>query len=311
MSTTTVRVSVDRRAAVRQGINVNAEEVTVDLDVSSMSAEDRADVAERLIWDDTKKPARLQGDRDWMLRVVQPTQDGVLAALAELRERSKAAAAEEAIRAAEAQAKGKAYAEGSLTESTESSAWVGVMPDGSSTDYRYDSGCLGGMVYSWRREYVHTSCGDSATRAACKARDEQLEAETQARKTQARAEAIAALQIRYIQPRLDWIATYGSSDLQRMVAEGISSWPEVYTLEHDEWTAGIERGHLLAERPGWVVLTEDQAKQVEPPKRPRARAWMVLDQARTVEPTAQLGRYAGKYVAYATYRDQTIIWPAD
>lgn len=112
------------------------------------------------------------------------------------------------------------------------------------------------------------------------------------------------------QAKLDWIDQCGSTDLKRMVTEQMD-YSDMYTSEKHDWDEAVASDRLSAERPGWTVIDQDTAKKIQPAKRPRARAWLVLDTARQVEPTAKLGRLDGKYIAYAEFDGKTIVWPAD
>jgi hypothetical protein len=80
----------------------------------------------------------------------------------------------------------------------------------------------------------------------------------------------------------EWIKAYGSSRLQRMLREGI----ELDRAYRDE--------RLAAERPGWVWYQEAPGTYDEP-RNPPEKAFELLDQARTVDPSARLAFWTDKH----------------
>jgi hypothetical protein len=318
---TKVWVRVDRAAALRSGINGTESPVEVELDVAAMTDEQRAEVGARFALyqsHDRELPYNApylcdRSDSNGLvvtrrMTVVEPSQAGVLAEFQAYHHRIANAKAAEAAKEAERLQQGLNYLHGEPIRQT-CYQYVHLLKDGSirvsgSSGY-FDQ--IAQVRVEYEREYIHTHYGDEATQAACKAREAQLKAETESRWIAAYTAAKDSLIAEHITPRIDWVNTHGSADLRRMVAEGMV-WLPLCEEDRARWQAGIDSGRLLAERPGWIVV---DAKQINPPLRPRSRAWAILDAARLVEPAAKLGRLNGKYVAYAEFNGKTIVWPAD
>ena len=292
MTKTSVYVSVDRKAAIARGINGTDSPVLVDLDVAAMSSAERELVASAIKFEGKQSPwlygKHNSGPDSWMLLVSDPSQVGVLASLTANREKEKAIEAAEAEEELRKQEEDKRLGQMNLTGAP-------IRQEISVKDYIQPIW----VEYTYMREYCHSHNGDAVVMAACKARCYRLDAETAERKK-------AAFET-FLQPKKDWIASYGSKDLKRMVAEKMT-WLPVYHDEKTNWDEAILSGKLLADRPGWIVINH---RDLSESKRPRARAWAILDAARAVDLTAKLGVYQGKTVAYAEFEGKTIIWPAD
>lgn len=184
-----------------------------------------------------------------------------------------------------------------------------------STDSSYYSQVLAKRTAEYQREYVvyHThrlSSLTAAEQAAYLARCQQYDAESEARQKVAFNEAAAALLAEHWQPRLDWIATHGSTRLKRLAAEGID-FAKTYSSELEKYEAKQFDGALAAERPGWkLVHASSIDRNIADVS---TRALTLLDAARVLDATAKLARHTGegKYVAVADFRGKLIMWPCD
>ena len=96
-----------------------------------------------------------------------------------------------------------------------------------------------------------------------------------------------------------WISAHGSARLKRCMAEGI------------ECAAAYRDERMAAERPGWQWYAEvDGRKDI--PRNPGMEAFALLDEARTMDPTAKLV-YAGDnsatgYAALAEFLGDEIVY---
>lgn len=318
-ATTKVWVKVDRAAALRRGINGTDSPVLVELDVTKMTAEERTEMGDRFdvyidrdnvlrIGDPYLRERAAGGFYRAPMTVVEPSQAGVLAVFAAYRQMLVDAEQRKLDKAQADLAEGVEQLNGEPQRQT-LYVWVHLLSNGSFTTSS-SSGygrLLAELRVEYERQFIYTHFGDDATKLACKNRDKQLEAETKQRLDAAVEAAKKQLIAEHLTPRLEWVSVYGSTDLRRMVAEGME-WLPVYEAEREAWQSGIDSGRLISERPGWTVI---DASEIQPPKRPRARAWAILDAARLVEPNAKLGIVGKSYVAYAEFCGRTIIWPAD
>lgn len=325
-----LKFRVDLQASVRRGVDCPIPPVvSLDVDPAKLSQADRNLLAPRLhssgvvatrredggyFFNETRQAwtSELDGSQNYApVTAETPRLDDLLAAIRRENEAISTLAvrqqAEKDAKLAADQAVGLRWLNGE-PEKQQKTVYVTLLFDAGF--YVCDHTRIGGIDYvaaNYERQHIFSHYGDEATRAACKVRAEQFDRETSDRRSAAIEEAKRKLHAEHIQPRLDWIAVYGSSDLQRMVAEDLP-WMKVYNEERTAWQAGIDAGRLLAERPGWVVVDKSR---IGPPIRPRSRAWAILDAARQIDPSAKLGRIDGKYVAYSEFNGKTIIWPAD
>lgn len=317
MCKTKVWVNVDRAAALRRGINGTESPVAIEIDVTNMTLEDRADVAYRFCVSGSRPdysiPAHTpylrarSGDTLWSnpMTVVEPSQSGLIAALAADR---RAVQEEAAKKAAEKQNNLEEGLRWLTCEPKQTKRTEAVFIDAVGRACEWSGKYC--REYSFVSEYIYTQYGDEKTKAACVERENSIKMKNKIRENEAKEAALASMRAEYIQPKLDWICTYGSADLLRMVSEDMD-WSVMYEDEHRAWADGISTGRLLSERPGWTVVEKGTADSIDPPKKPRARAWMILDEARKSDPSAKLGRLNGKYIAYAEFDGKTIIWPAE
>lgn len=162
---------------------------------------------------------------------------------------------------------------------------------------------------TWERRYIHDWCGATPEQtAALTARTADLDRGNTARRDAAIAAAAEELTTTVIQPSREWADRHGSGDLRRMIAEGMP-WGPVYRDERAAWDAALQAGRIVAARPGWTVL--DAPSRLQPPLRPRARAWAILDAARQMVPDCRLMRLDGRYVAACEYEGKTLTWPGE
>jgi hypothetical protein len=309
-TTTTVIVAVDRSAAIRAGINGTASPVEVQLDVTSLTDEQRSLIADcyRQQGSECAQPHLLQptegaGYRSTLLLVVEPTQAGVLAALDPVlvarRQRAVEAAAQEQTRRDFAARYAQPLA-----------AWFATAPDSELIKHRL---CVEANYYADvpvvgsadplnddpnAKQLLHMAVdhtvGVQRLRAAIAARD--------AAQAAAREQKIAAQRA----DREQWIATHGSARLKRLVAEAIGH-DKTYESERSTYESTLFESVLASERPGWraVAGVDRDVRDLS------LRSLALLDAARLVEPAAKLARYEGKIVAVAEFLGKTIVWPRD
>jgi hypothetical protein len=326
MSTTltTVMVRVDRPAAIRLGYNGTESPIEISIDVNRIPQADRDEIARRLRYADgtdqqyrgiPKGKAFLRGhDRSGDLlmdpiALAKPTVAGLLDSFNDYREIPARLAQEKEAEVKKAIEDAKATL-AAAPQVFRRQATLSLGRDGKCVDYRA-GGAIGTIDYQYTQQSISEYCLAATPTEyvdLVKARKAMLDEQNKIDREKARDRAYLQLITDHWQPRLDWIGRYGSRDLQRMVSEDLP-WADMYDAELADWEHGISEGRLIANRPGWVVVAD--ASEISPPKKPRARAWALLDAARQIEPAAKLGLMGTKYVAYAEYHGQTIIWPAE
>lgn len=320
---TTVLVAIDRKAAIRSGYNGTDSPASISVDVSTLSQDDRDEFASRLDFasqsDEQYRGMKRgsaylrghssSGSREGILTLSRPTLEGLLEAFADYRSIPARLAAEKQARvdAAIAAAHEKLAAEPQIIRRE---CTLSLRRDGT-IDHHNHGVRLAHITYHYDAEVLsgYTAPDTPAELVnLVMAREAMYKERTEAAAELARDRAHLQLLADHWQPRLNWVAQHGSRDLNRMVSENID-WADVYDEERAKWEDALDSGAMLESCPGWIVL--DEPEKLGPPKRPRARAWAILDAARQTVPTAKLGMLGSKYVAYAQYLGKTIIWPAD
>lgn len=291
MSKTSVTVAVDRKQALRQGINGTASPVQIEIDVSTWSQEDRDDMADRYkdgVVRDTSAPDLLQPMRGYgtlPMTVIEPTEAGLLAALRLWREQHAAAIAK---RAAACEQRITEYLSGSvdshLTARSTQTVYVG-----------------GKQVHEWIISDIEYPLYDDPR---VKSYRQQLQAEADRRNLVLRDRQDYERREKAAR-RARWIEEHGSKRLKRLVAEGIDH-DKTYDAEVEAYESGQYATRLSTERPGWRVAAGSPVLDVSDVGE---RSLALLDAARLVEPTARLGKYEGRIVAVAEFHGQTIVWP--
>ena len=101
-----------------------------------------------------------------------------------------------------------------------------------------------------------------------------------------------------------WIAEHGSEHLQALAAEGLN-YDATYQRERQRW----ESTRLEVERPGWArgAVDVEQDDLRDPP--PAAMA--ILRAGRAVSPQCRLGLRRGQYVVYELWQGEMIYWPTE
>lgn len=316
---TNVFVKVSRDEAIRAGFNGTDSVVELAVNVTKLSQQDREEFASRLSFSSSyaqhcgvplNKPYLRGHNSEGKLTtspivLAKPTVDGLLDVFREYRliparleaeRQANIAAATEAAKELLAKA----------PEGCVKSADLYICTEGQIHDYLYKN-ILGKITYTYTDYSVSAYCSpNTPAELAEKIRERAAEyaAGNKGVKEAARDQAAKDLYSQYWQSRLDWIAEHGSQSLRRMVEENMS-WNAVYVEEHVDWEHQMFTARLTTERPGWVHF--DEPDRIQTPKRPKVRAWAMLDAARGVEPTAKLGVLDKKYVAYAEFLGRTII----
>lgn len=322
-SLTNVYVSVNRAEAIRRGINGTDSPVLVSVDVSKLSQEDRDDVAGRLRYaggnvylgeryvpdhSDAEHVADVEYQisnryRPRLLTVVDPTQAGVVEALAANRAANGAILAE---RRAAKEAKRRAESAAVLAERRARSDRT-----------HFDRS---GQLRYWESDaYVTVEVQkpnwpldrDSAIAESDEAKA--WIAEMEAANAKIVSDAIAAKDARLAAEQHDrerWIVVYGSDRLRRLEAEGIDH-EKTYQRERSKYEQGLFDAALAGNRPGWYQTTEAEIDRHVADV--SARTLALLDAARKTEPDATLTkrRSDGKFICVAEFRGQLIAWPQE
>jgi len=306
-SLTQVYVAVNRREAIQRGVNGTETPVVVELDVASMTWQDRDELAARLVLEsDTyrKYPAPRLGDRDpasgnvqRIMTVNDPTQEGVIEAL----EQYRAAVAQH-------EADEQAVRDQAVALVPKIVEWIEQASEEELAEHhlllcrnRYHACPIAPDCDERVRKYAYDAIPQEVIDPA-KQRLRALEAREKAAKEAAqRAEAE-----RKEQERRDWIAAHGSQRLVTMLAEGIGC-EETYQRERARYDGQQFRARLEERRPGWELAEEDEIDRDvhDVPM----RALRILAAGRQLAAGCKLAKRDGHYVCVDTFEGRLIVWP--
>lgn len=325
---TQVYVSVNRAEAIRRGINGTDSPVLVPIDVAALDQADRDEIAVRLavvaghgyvraahtsdyapgIHVVTNTDRRLIRDagHEWsvevpicLLSVVEPSQAGVVAALADDRAKCEA---HNAKLVTKRQAEWDAAHAVVLARKIET---YRQHVDGHECDVSWTTGT------SYMAERIdwqgrHCTHYDSPEYQVLLA---EIAVANKSAKAKSLSDAQAEREAAEVE-RDAWIGAHGSDRLRRLRNERIPH-DKTYATERATWQAQQDADALAAERPGWHYIDVERLGKPQDIADVGMRSLALLDAARKLDPTAKLGKVDGKIVAVATFRGRLIGWPRD
>lgn len=285
MSTmTNLLVRVNRAESIRRGINGTDTPVSIEIDVASLSQEDRDDVARciRHLSDGRAYLASRSvsgGYYSEPMEVSDPSQAGLVEALSQFREAFAAEAAKKTAK--------------EMQEKAERDAVTAALASVDTSGLKVSHFCP---------RYLHIELAGVPTAYHIEAHEI---AATVARLRAAKAEQTEALAAKRA-ARESWIAAYGSPRLRTLLAEGIAH-DDTYQSERAAYEQARFDERLAIGRPGWV---EVEASEIDRRVADCTDSELaILRAARTMAPTCVLVEYDDEIVACEEFHGRLIVWP--
>lgn len=316
-----ITFSVDYPQSFRRGVSCpTPPTITLDVEPSTISQEDRGLIAERLRENGEVASYAEEGGIYRSPRTVKAMEPTVLALVAAIRIENEAVATYSQRKEAEAAAKHAALRKDKLAEMLAEpnvqncSARVWLLDNGTILVRDYNPGnAIASDTARFIREYITYYGADVLTpeeAAEYKARHDRLDAASDAKQKAVVAEVAAKLKAEHWQPRLDWIAAHGSVRLQRLAAEDID-FAATYSKEHDSYEEAQLNALLNSERPNWYAVDKNDLDYGISDVSMRTLA--LLDAGRKLAPTCKLAKLkaTGKYVVVEEFQGRLIVWPKD